>query len=60
MCTHSPKGGSKGLDVYPRPQGRIQRPPSSHTWALVCTQDELGQLQKVRAECHSVKLEVSC
>ena len=24
------------------------RPPSSHTWALLCTQDELGQLQKVR------------
>ena len=23
-------------------------PPSSHTWALVCTQDELGQLQQVR------------
>ena len=23
------------------------RPPSSHTWALVCTQDELGQVQKV-------------
>ena len=25
------------------------RPPSLHTWALVCTQDELGQLQKVHA-----------
>ena len=24
------------------------RPPTSHTWALLCTQDELGQLQKVR------------
>ena len=24
------------------------RPPSSHTWALMCTQDELGQLQKFR------------
>ena len=24
------------------------RPPSSHTWALLCTQDELGQLRKVR------------
>ena len=24
------------------------RPPSSHTWALLCTQDELGQVQKVR------------
>ena len=29
------------------------RPPSSHMWALLCTQDELGQLQKVRgAESH--------
>ena len=26
MCTYGPKGGSKGLDVYPRPQGRIQGP----------------------------------
>ena len=25
------------------------RPPSSHTWALLCNQDELGQLQKVHA-----------
>ena len=24
------------------------RPPSSHTWALLCTQDQLGQVQKVR------------
>ena len=24
------------------------RPPSSHTWALLCTQDELGKVQKVR------------
>ena len=24
------------------------RPPSSHTWALLCTQDKLGQVQKVR------------
>ena len=24
------------------------RPPSSHTWALLCTQDELSQVQKVR------------
>ena len=24
------------------------RPPGSHTWALLCTQDELGQVQKVR------------
>ena len=24
------------------------RPPSSHTWALLCNQDELGQVQKVR------------
>ena len=24
------------------------RPPSSYRWALLCTQDELGQLQKVR------------
>ena len=24
------------------------RPPRSHMWALLCTQDELGQLQKVR------------
>ena len=24
------------------------RPPSWHTWALSCTKDELGQLQKVR------------
>ena len=24
------------------------RPPSSHTWALLCTQDELGQVQKAR------------
>ena len=24
------------------------RPPSSHTWAVLCTKDELGQLQKVR------------
>ena len=24
------------------------RPPSSHTWTLLCTQDELGQVQKVR------------
>ena len=24
------------------------RPPSSHTWALLCTQDELGHVQKVR------------
>ena len=24
------------------------RPPSLHTWALMCTQDELSQLQKVR------------
>ena len=24
------------------------RPPSSHTWALLCTQDEQGQVQKVR------------
>ena len=23
------------------------RPPSSHTWALLCTQEELGQLQEV-------------
>ena len=23
-------------------------PPSSHTWAFLCTQDELGQVQKVR------------
>ena len=23
------------------------QPPSSHTWALLCTQDELGQVQKV-------------
>ena len=26
MCTHGPSGGSKGLDVYPRPQWRIQGP----------------------------------
>ena len=24
------------------------RPPGSHTWALLCTQDELGHMQKVR------------
>ena len=24
------------------------RPTSSHTWALLCTHDEMGQLQKVR------------
>ena len=24
------------------------RPPSSHTWALLCTQDKLGQLQNSR------------
>ena len=24
------------------------QPPSSHTWALLCTEDELGQVQKVR------------
>ena len=24
------------------------RPPSSHTWALLCTQDELRQVKKVR------------
>ena len=24
------------------------RPPSSHMWALLCTQDNPGQLQKVR------------
>ena len=24
------------------------RPPSSHTWTLMCTKDELGQLLKVR------------
>ena len=24
------------------------RPPSLHTWALMCTQDELGRLQKLR------------
>ena len=23
------------------------RPPSSHTWAFLCTQDELGQVQKL-------------
>ena len=34
-------------------------PPTLHTWALLCTQDELGQLPKVHG-CHSVKLEVSC
>ena len=26
----------------------FMRPPSSHTWALLCGQDDLGQLQKVR------------
>ena len=26
------------------------RPLSSHTWALLCTQDELGQAQKVRGD----------
>ena len=33
-------------------------PPNWQTRALLCTQDELGQLQKV-VGCHSVKLEVS-
>ena len=48
MCTHGPKGGSKGLDVYPRPQGRIQGPlcvptaPREDPSALMCTYGPKG------------------
>ena len=48
MCTHGPKGGSKCLDVYLRPQGRIQRAscvptaPREHPSALMCTHGPKG------------------
>ena len=46
MCTYGRKGGSKGLDVYPRPQGKIQEfslppPPPPAGWVL--DEEWLGQ-----------------
>ena len=48
MFIHSPKGGFKGLDVYPRPQGRIQErgyvptAPVEDPRALMCTHSPKG------------------
>ena len=48
MCTHGPKGGSTALDVYQRPQGRIQLPqfvstvPSEDLSAFMCTHGPKG------------------
>ena len=39
------KGQEEGVFLVPI---MYMQPPSSHKWALVCTQDEWGQLQKMR------------
>ena len=41
FCVKHKKGQEEKVFLVPFP---YMRPPSSHMWALMCTQDELGQL----------------
>ena len=54
---HQKKGQEEKVFLVPN---LYMRPPSSHTWALLCTLMTSYASCRKCVGCHSVKLEVSC